>query len=124
MESSVDSFPGEPYTSEMLSRSTLTIALGIIATLGFGACKSIYRDTFSYRKNNFQPPPKKEVAIKPPTELPPGLDGSAPGGLPMAPGGAMPGAPDAGAIPGIPGADPAAPALPGAAPAVPAVPGL
>jgi hypothetical protein len=112
----------------MLSRSTLTIAVGALAILGFGACKTMYSDTYSYKKNSFQPPVVKEPEIKPPAvPLVPegGVLPQGAGGLPGAPapeGGALPG------IPGIPGAAPAAPegvpGVPGAAPAAPAVPGV
>ena len=111
----------------MLSRFTLAITAGTLAILGFSACKSVYSDTFSYRKNSFKAPVEKVPEIKAPVLplIPP--DGAMPGGVLPPAGGGMPGAPapDAGAIPGIPGA---APAVPGAAPAVPgappAVPGL
>ena len=106
----------------MIPRSTLTIAVGALAVLGFSACKTVYSDTFSYKKNSFKAPPTKTIEIKAPTVplLPEG--GGLPGGIPQGPGG-MPGAPmpDGGGIPGIPGAAPAVPGVPGA-PAVPGVP--
>lgn len=108
----------DTYRGRMLSRSTLTIAVGALAVLGFSACKSVYSDTFSYRKNSFKAPVEKTPEIKAPDApvIPEG--GAIPGGV-MPPAGGIPGAPmpDAGGIPGIPGA---APAVPG----VPAVPGL
>ncbi len=104
----------------MSSRSTLTILVGAFSVLGFSACKTVYSDTFSYRKNSFKAPvekaPKIEtpvIPILPDTTGADGLIPAAPGGMP---GGAMP---EGGALPGIPGAEPA----PGI-PAVPAVPGL
>lgn len=107
----------------MLSRPTLTITVASFAILGFSACKTVYSDTFSYRKNSFKAPVEKVPEIKAPDVpiLPAG--GMVPdGGMPPA-GGGIPGAPvpDAGAIPGIPGVPPAgaAPAVPGAPPAVP-----
>ena len=114
----------------MLSRPTLTTCAVALAVLTFGACKPVYSDMFSYRKNSFKPPIEKVPEIKMPL-LPP--EGGVPPGGVLPPGGGMPGAPgpDGGAIPGLPGAAPAAPgvpAAPGAAPAVPgappAVPGL
>jgi hypothetical protein len=115
----------------MLSRSALLMIFGTLSLLGFGGCKTVYSDTFSYRKNSFQPPAAKQTEITPPTDIPMPLEGATPGGL--VPGGleAIPGvpAPDAGAIPGaVPGMPEAAPA-PGAAPApaapgAPAIPGL
>ena len=111
------------YRGEMLSRRTLTITAGALAVLGFGSCKTVYSDTFSYRKNYFKAPVVKEPEIKVPV-VPIIPDAGAPaGGLPPA-GGAIPGvpAPDAGGIPGIPGAAPAVPGVPGAAPAVPGAP--
>lgn len=105
----------------MLSRSTLTITVGAFAILGFSACKSVYSDTFSYRKNSFQAPVQKMPDIKAPVLplLPEGV--AAPDGVLPPGGGAIPGAPapDAAGIPGVPGA--AAPAVPGAPPAVPAL---
>jgi hypothetical protein len=105
----------------MIPRSTLTIAVGALAVLGFSACKTVYSDTFSYKKNSFKAPPAKTIEIKAPTgPLVP--EGGMPGGIPAGPGG-LPGAPmpDAGGIPGIPGGAPAVPPAPGA-PAVPGVP--
>ncbi len=103
----------------MSSRPTLTIAVGALAVLGFSACKTVYSDTFSYKKNSFQAPPEKVQVIKTPDMpiLPP--DAAIQGGM-LPPAGGMPGAPapDGAAIPGIPAA-PAAPAVPGAPPAVP-----
>lgn len=106
----------------MSSRPTLTIAVGALAVLGFSACKTVYTDTFSYKKNSFKAPPEKVQVIKAPDMplMPP--DGAMPGGV-LPPAGGMPGAPapEGGAIPGIPGAPaaPGAPAVPGAPPAVP-----
>ena len=117
----------------MRSHSTSIAALVALAALTFGACKTVYSDTFAYRKNNFQAPPEKKVEIAaPPAPLMP-LEGAAPGGvipgapeaIPGVPG--VPGAAPEGGIPGIPGAPaPGAPAVPGAAPApgAPAIPGL
>ncbi len=103
----------------MLSRSTLTIAAGALAALGFSACKTVYADTFSYKKNSFKAPPEKVQVVNVPSTLPiiP-VDGALPGGGLPPGGGGIPGAPgpDAGAIPGMPGAAPAAPAVPGAPP--------
>ncbi len=100
----------------MSSRSALAFLAGASAVLGFSACKPVYSDTFSYKKNSFQAPTPKPVEIKALT-LPP-VDPTAPpaGGIPAAPGG-IPGAggamPDAGGLPGVP------PAVPGVPPAVP-----
>jgi hypothetical protein len=113
----------------MPSHSTSTAVLVVLATLTLGACKTVYSDAYAYKKNNFQAPPEKKVAIEaPPAPLMP-LEGAAPGGvIPGAPE-AIPGvpgapAPDGGIPGGIPGAP--APAAPGAAPApgAPAIPGL
>ncbi len=103
----------------MSSRSTLTILVGAFSILGFSACKTVYSDTFSYRKNSFKAPAGKVAKIEAPANpiLPEGL-GAGTGLIPAAP----QGLPEGGAIPGIPGAEPA-PAAPGV-PAVPAVPGL
>jgi len=113
----------------MLSRSSLLLMFGALSLPGLGGCKSVYSDTFSYRKNGFQAPVAKQTEIVPPPSMP--LDGmppaeQMPGGLEGIPGapaadpGAMPGAAP-GAVPGLPEAAPA----PGAAPApAPAVPGL
>ena len=106
----------------MSSRSTLAITFGTLAILGCGACKSVYSDTFSYRKNSFKAPVERVAELKVPVNstmpngMPPDGMGGAPGGIPGAPmeGGAIPG------IPGIPAAPDAAPGVP----AVPAVPGL
>jgi hypothetical protein len=90
--------------------------------LGLCGCKTVYSDTYTYRKNSFNPPATKAPAIVAPKDAPMPLDGAAPGGL--LPGGVegLPGAPvpDAGgAMPGaVPGLPEAAPA-PGAAPAIP-----
>jgi hypothetical protein len=104
----------------MLSRRTLTITAGALAIIGFSACKTVYSDTFSYRKNSFKAPVTKEPEIKVPVvPILPEMGAPAGGAVPGAP------APDAGGIPGMPGAAPAAPgipAVPGAAPAVPGVP--
>ena len=106
----------------MPSRSTLALAAGALAIFGFSACKPVYSDVFTYRKNSFKAPPVKVPEIKAPAiPLIPDIAppaGGAPGGIP----GGIPGAmPDGGG--GIPGV-PAAPAAPGVPPAVPAVPGL
>lgn len=105
----------------MLSRPTLVIVFGALSLLGLGACKSPYSDTYSYRKNNFQPPVERKAEIVAPTDVPMPLEGAAPGGV--LPGGieAMPGAPApaADAIPGLPEAAP-----PPGAPPAPAIPGL
>ena len=114
------------YRGRMLSRSTLTIIVGAMAVLGFSACKSVYSDTFAYKKNSFKAPIEKVPMIKVP-DIPLVPDGGAmPGGV-LPPAGGIPGAPapDGGAIPGIPGAPPAVPGAPPAVPGVPpAVPGL
>jgi hypothetical protein len=97
----------------MLSRPTLTLAIGAVAVLGFSACKSVYSDTFSYRKNSFKAPVEKLPEMKAP-DVPLVTDGAAiPNDAPAPDGGLMPGAPapDAGAIPGLPGAVPAVPGL-------------
>jgi hypothetical protein len=110
--------------ASMPSHPTLAAAVIAIATLGFSACKTVYSDTFAYRKSSFQAPPEKQVDIAaPPASVMP-LEGAAPGGI-------VPGAPEA--IPGVPGMPGAAPdsgipGVPGAAPApapgAPAIPGL
>ena len=103
----------------MSSRSTLTIIVGSLSILGFSACKTVYSDTFSYRKNSFKAPVEKAPDIKVPT-VPIVPDG---GLMPGVPG---PGNPAGGPMPGIPGAEaaPGVPGAPAAPPAVPAVPGL
>ena len=116
----------------MPSRSTLAIFVGASAVLGFSACKPVYSDTFTYKKNSFKAPPVKQPEVKVPV-LPTDLGAPPAGGIPAAPGGipgAIPGAipgggamPDAGGIPGVPPA-PGVPAAPGVPPAVPPVPGL
>ena len=102
----------------MPSRTTLITTVAALSIFGFSACKTVYSDTFSYRKNNFQAPvAKKTEIIAPPTT--PDLLGKAMGD------GAMPGeAP--GAIPGLPGDGmaPAVPGVPDAAAPPPAVPGI
>jgi hypothetical protein len=100
----------------MLSRPTLTITLGALAIFGFGACKTVYSDTFTYKKNSFKAPAPKVELITEPILSP---DGSAPHGGAIPPADGIPGGvmPDAGAIPGLPGAAPDAPAVP----AVPAL---
>lgn len=110
----------------MSSRSNLTILIGAFSILGFSACKTVYSDTFSYRKNSFKAPVEKAPKIEAPAipNLPDttggGLIPTAPGGMP----GGMPGGlPEGGAIPGIPGAEPA-PGVPAVPPVPPAVPGL
>lgn len=97
----------------MSFRPTLTILAGVSAILTFSACKTVYSDTFAYKKTAFRAPaesvPKIDVT---PTDIPtdPAMDG---GLIPdAAPGEPMP---DAGGIPGIPGVPPA----PDAAPAIP-----
>ena len=104
----------------MIPRSFLTITFGVLAILGFSACKTAYSDTFSFRKNSFKAPVAKIPEIKA-QALPILPEGTAmPGGVSPAGAGGIPGAaaPDAAAIPGIPGA---APAVPGAPPVVPAL---
>jgi len=103
----------------MPSRSTLAIFVGATAVLGFSACKPVYSDVFTYKKNSFKAPVVKQPEVKVPT-LPQELGAPPAGGIPVAPGGIPGAAPDAGGIPGIPGV----PAAPGVPPAVPAVPGL
>jgi len=102
----------------MSSRSALILLFGALFLPVLSGCKSVYSDTFSYRKNSFKAPAVKQIEIKGPTDMPMPLDGMAPGGV--APGNPMgiPGAPapDAG---GIPGAVPGIPGLPEAAPAIP-----
>jgi len=103
----------------MPSRSTLAIFVGATAVLGFSACKPVYSDVFTYKKNSFKAPVVKHPEVKVPT-LPQDLGAPPAGGIPGAP-------PDVGGIPGIPGVPPAVPgvpAAPGVPPAVPAVPGL
>lgn len=114
-ESAVDSFVTRTYRGGMSSRSTLAITVGALAILGCSACKSVYSDTFSYRKNSFKAPVEKAPDIKVPL-VPNMQDPGLGAGAPIAPmdGGAIPG------IPGIPAAPDAAPGVP----AVPAVPGL
>ena len=121
--SAVDWIFSGKYRDRMSSRSTLAIIVCAPAILGFSACKSVYTDTFSYKKNSFKAPVEKVPEIKAPDVpiLPPA--GLMPGGVLPPAGGGIPGAPapEAGAIPGIPGAPaaPGAPAVPGAPPAVP-----
>jgi hypothetical protein len=114
----------------MSSRSTLAISVCALSILGFSACKTVYSDTFSYRKNSFKAPVAKEPEIKATTIpiLPEtgGAGGLMPGGVPGAP---MPDGAAPGAIPGLPGAPapegvPGVPATPPPAPGAPAVPGL
>ena len=113
----------------MSVRPSLIILSVTIALLGFSACKTVYSDTFSYRKNSFKAPEAKKTEITPPADMANPLRGIAPPGGPDA---GLPGAPmPDGAIPGLPGApDPgmAPPADPGAAPGAtpppPAIPGL
>lgn len=110
----------------MPSRSTFAIYVGVTAVLGFSACKPVYSDVFTYKKNSFKAPVVKHPEVKVPT-LPQELGAPPAGGIPVAPGGIPGAAPDAGGIPGIPGVPPAVPgvpAAPGVPPAVPAVPGL
>ena len=64
----------------MSSRSTLVATAAALSILGFSACKTVYSDTFSYRKNNFQPPPVKYVEIKAPPAGPNLLEGMMPNG--------------------------------------------
>ena len=117
----------------MSSRSTLTVTVAALSVFGFSACKTVYSDTFSYRKNNFQAPVPKKTAIIPPPTGPNllegamqngGIPGEMPGGIPGLPG--APAAPGDGMAPGLPGAPDAAAPVPGApaVPAVPAVPGV
>ena len=108
----------------MSSRPTLTITVGALAILGFSACKTVYSDTFSYKKNSFKAPVEKTPEIKAPAiPILPDMGGA--GGLPPGGAGGIPGAPmpDGGAIPGIPAAPGAVPGVP-AVPGAPAVPGL
>lgn len=101
---------------------------GALSLLGLNGCKTVYSDTFAYKKNSFKPPLAKQIEVKAPTDIPMPIEGLAPAGILPGEPGAIPGAPapDAGGIPGaapgaVPGLPDAAPA-PGAAPA-PAVPG-
>lgn len=105
----------------MSSRSTLTILASALSILGFSACKTVYSDTFSYRKNSFKAPAEKVPKLDAPA-IPILPEGAGPGVNPAAPGGMPGGLPEGGGIPGIPGAEPA-PAVP-AVPAVPPVPAL
>lgn len=114
----------------MPSRSTLAFIAGASAILGFSACKPVYSDTFTYKKNSFKAPPVKQPEVKVPTlpadlTAPPagGIPAAGPGGIPGAipGGGAMPEAGGLGVPPGAPGVPPAVPGVP---PAVPPVPGL
>jgi hypothetical protein len=95
----------------MPSHSTLIASAAILATLGLGACKNVYSDTFAYKANKFQAPPEKTVEIAAPAPPPMPLEGAAPGGI-------IPGAPEA--IPGVPGAP--APAPEGGIPGIPGAP--
>ena len=100
----------------MSSRSTFAIYVGVTAVLGFSACKPVYSDVFTYKKNSFKAPVVKQPEVKVPT-LPQELGAPPAGGIPAAPGGIL-------GIPGVPPAVPGVPAAPGIPPAVPAVPGL
>jgi hypothetical protein len=112
-------------------RSALVTVFGLLSLLSLGGCKSVYSDTFSYKKNSFQPPVEKKSEIQAPKDIPMPIEGIAPGGV--MPGGieGIPGAPapDAGGIPGaapgaVPGLPEAAPAPAPGAPPAPAIPGL
>lgn len=114
----------------MTSRSTLTATVVVLSIFGVSACKTVYSDTFSYRKNNFKAPESKKMIIAPPPTDPNilsgamqggGIPGEMPGGIPGIPG--APAAPGEGMAPGLPGGPDAAAPAPGAPPA-PAVPGL
>ena len=107
----------------MSSRSTLIATAAALSVLGFSACKTVYSDTFSYRKSSFQPPPKKTIEIKPPPNAPQVIEGVNPNGVPGEMPGGIPGIPGPAApAPGVPGGPDAAPPAPGV-PAPPAVPG-
>ena len=114
----------------MPSRTTLFAAFAALSVLGISACKTVYSDTFSYRKNNFQAPVAKKTVITPPPTGPNLLEGAMPnGGMPgEMPGGipGIPAAPGDGMVPGLPVAPDAAAPVPGVppVPAVPAVPGV
>ena len=96
----------------MPSSSTFAIYVGVTAVLGFSACKPVYSDVFTYKKNSFKAPVVKHPEVKVPT-LPQDLGAPPAGGIPGAPGGIPGAAPDVGGIPGIPGVPPAVPAVPG-----------
>jgi|GEM_PF-2247567 len=53
----------------------LFVAALALTSLGLSACKSIYSDTYSWRKNDFVPPPEKKKEdlskIAPPIEATP-----------------------------------------------------
>jgi hypothetical protein len=99
----------------MPSLSTFVAPAVALAVLGLSGCKSVYSDTFSYKKNSFQPPVKTMDEIKAPTEAPHPLEGAVPGGV-------LPGMPDG--IPGIPAPDGGIPGVPPAPAPAPAIPGL
>ena len=117
----------------MPSRTTLLATVAALSVFGFSACKTVYSDTFSYRKNKFQAPVPKKTAITPPPTGPNllegampngGLPGEMPGGIPGMPG--APAAPGDGMAPGLPVPPDAAAPVPGAPPVppAPAVPGV
>lgn len=97
----------------MRSLSISVFSAAALAVLGLAACKTVYSDTFSYRKNSFQPPPTTITEIKPPTPALNPLDPGAPGGIPPAVPGGIPEVPG-GAVPAAPVVPPApAPGIPG-----------
>ena len=95
------------------TRTTLLASL-LLFSLALCGCRSIYSDTYSYRRNRFQKDKEKVPQLPPAGKTAPGGDA---GGIPG--GDAIPGA--EGALPGVPGLVPAADP---AAPALPAIPGL
>jgi len=112
----------------MSSRSSFVASAVALAILGLSACKTVYSDTFSYRKNSFQPPAKKQIEIKPPVETRSPIEGMGPGLQPpgmLMPDGGIPGIPGipGGPAPGLPGLPGTTPPAPGTPP-IPGIPGL
>jgi len=119
-ESLVDSGRVIDTPSGMSSRPILTVA-SLCVLAGLGACQSRYADTYSFKKNNFQPPVVVHKDLTPPPVIDPLQGGAAPPTTPP-PGGDPSALP---AVPGVPGTPPPTNAAPSAVTPPPTnIPGL
>lgn len=81
-----------------------TVLLFAIAALSFAGCKTIYSDTYKWKRNHYKPMKETSKAkdlLPPPAPSSPAPAMDAPLGLPPAPGAMPDAAPPAPPIPGL-----------------------